>query len=320
MPFSDIIGHDTSVALLRRSLVSQKVAHAYLFSGIEGIGKRRTALAFVETIFCATGDGCGTCSSCRKIAARQHPDLHLIEPDGQFIKIDQIRELQSSLAYRPYEAPQKACIIDGAERLNLAAGNALLKTLEEPPGNALIILVTAQRSMVLPTILSRCQSLVFHSLPQQVIEKQLFHLGYPAESARIAASLADGSLKKALDTVAEDALTGRKEFLERVMALSLHNITTLFSTAEEFAREKDTVADMLGILISFLRDILLFIETGSETVHADLVPVIQLEAARLSTAKVMKLISHVSEAHRALRRNVNARLTLEVLFMRFAER
>ncbi len=320
MPFSDIIGQDTSVALLRRSLASKRVAHAYLFSGIEGCGKRKTALAFIEAAFCPTRDGCGTCSSCRKIAALQHPDLHLIEPDGQFIKIDQIRELQNALAYRPYEAPKKACIIDGAERLNPAAGNALLKTLEEPPGNALIILVASQRSMVLPTILSRCQSLVFHSLPQEVIETQLLHIGYPTESSRIAASLAGGSLKKALDIVAENALTGRKEFLERVLTLSLHNITTLFSTAEEFAREKENVIDMLDILTSFLRDILLFIETGSEAVHADLTPLIQLEAVRLSTKKVMNLIDRVAEAHRALRRNVNARLTLEVLFMRFAER
>lgn len=320
MPFSDILGQNSSIAVLRRSLVSGRIAHAYLFSGMEGCGKKKTALAFVEAVFCGKEEGCGTCSSCRKIAAQQHPDLHLIEPDGQFIKIDQIRELQNVLAYRPYEAPKKACIINGAERLNPAAGNALLKTLEEPPGNALLILITSQNSMVLPTILSRCQSLEFNSIPQDIIEEYLIKDGFPHGPARIAATLAGGSLKRALEMGRDHDLTGRRDFLERVASLSLHDIASLFAAAEEFAREKDTVMDLLELLTSFLRDILHYIASSGEAVHEDLLPLIRQEAARLTLPRVIELIGHVADARQALLRNVNARLTMEVLFMRLAER
>src|SRR5512139_3992809 len=132
MPFSDIIGQETPVAVLRRSLSAGKIAHAYIFDGIEGCGKRKAAMAFVEAVFCNGTEGCGDCPACRKVAALQHPDLHLVGPDGAFIKIDQIRNLQKELSFRPFEAEKKACIIEAAERMNLSSANAFLKTLEEP--------------------------------------------------------------------------------------------------------------------------------------------------------------------------------------------
>ncbi|HEX2768808.1 MAG TPA: hypothetical protein VHN12_05950 [Geobacteraceae bacterium] len=112
MPFAGILGQDNSITVLGRSLETGKIAHAYLFDGIEGCGKKKTALAFIEAVFCGQSAGCGHCPSCRRIACMQHPDLHLVEPDGAYIKIDQIRELQRNLSFRPFEAPKKACIID----------------------------------------------------------------------------------------------------------------------------------------------------------------------------------------------------------------
>ncbi len=319
MPFSRIIGQDGPISILRRALATGRLAHAYLFEGIEGVGKKATALALIEAVFCGREDGCGTCPSCRKMAARQHPDLHLLEPDGAFIKIDQIRDLQKELAYRPFEAPKKACIIDGAERLNQAAGNALLKTLEEPPGNALIILVTAQVSGVLPTILSRCQRLHFQSLPEEAIAAYLTENGIDGEPARIAASLAGGSMKKALEIGKDTALGDRKQFLERLSGLSLLEITPLFSAAEELAADKEKAMELLELLTSFLRDVLLLKGGGDGIVNADLMPLLEREAGRLSQTRVMERIGHVGEARQALLRNVNARLTLEVLFMRLAK-
>src|SRR5689334_15856643 len=187
MPFAGIIGQERNIAVLRRTLASGKIAHAYLFSGIGGCGKKKSALALIEALFCGRDEGCGSCPSCRKIAALSHPDLHLVEPEGAFIKIDQVRALQKDLAYRPFEASRKACIIDGADRLNPAAGNALLKTLEEPPGSALIILLTSAVDNVLPTIRSRCQQLSFHGLPESAIAAALGDAGLDGESARVAA-------------------------------------------------------------------------------------------------------------------------------------
>jgi DNA polymerase-3 subunit delta' len=320
MPFSDIRGQDTSIAVLRRSLAAGKIAHAYLFEGIEGCGKKKTALAFIEAVFCGKEEGCGSCPSCRKMAARQHPDLHLVEPDGAFIKIDQIRELQRDLAYRPFEAPKKACIIDAADRLNPAAGNALLKTLEEPPGNALIILITANVGGVLPTILSRCQQLHFPALPEATIEEFLRNGGTDGETARIAASLAGGSLKNALEKGDDASLAERKAFLERLPTLSLREIAPLFAAAEELAADKEKAREMLELMTTFMRDVLLLQGGSREVVNSDILPLLNREAAHASPARTMDKIMYISEAQKAMLRNVNPRLALEVLFMRLAER
>lgn len=319
MPFSDIVGQSGSITVLRRSLAVGKVAHAYLFDGVEGCGKKKTALAFIEAVFCGKEEGCGNCHSCRKMSALQHPDLHLVEPDGSFIKIDQIRELQRELAYRPFEAPKKACIIDAADRLNPAAGNALLKTLEEPPGNALMILLTANVGSVLPTILSRCQRLHFPALSEATIEEYLCKNGSEPESARIAASLAGGSLKKALETDNETALAERKTFLARTFSFSLREIAPLFTAAEELAADKEKAMEMLELVAAFMRDILLLQRGCQEVVNGDLLPLLQREAVQCSPQLAMERIQQVFEARQAMLRNVNPRLALEVLFMRLAE-
>ncbi len=319
MPFSGIVGQDGSVAVLRRSLAAGKIAHAYLFDGIEGCGKKKSSIAFVEAVFCGRDEGCGQCQSCRKVAAGNHPDLHMVEPEGAFIKIDQIRELQRDLAFRPFEAPKKACIIEAVDRLNPAAGNALLKTLEEPPGNALMVLLTANPGGVLPTVLSRCQRLHFSALPESAIAAHLRETGLAPEAASIAASLSGGSMRKAIDIGAETDLQERRGFLERVTSLSQGDIGPLFGAAEELAGDKEKALELLELLMAFLRDTLLMRNGSPEIVNSDLVPLIEREAAGFSCGKIMERIGHVAEARRAISCNVNPRLALDVLFMRLAE-
>jgi DNA polymerase-3 subunit delta' len=319
MPYTGILGQDNSIALLSRTLATGKSAHAYLFEGIEGCGKRLTALAFIEAVFCGGTEGCGHCPSCRKISSGRHPDLHLVEPDGAYIKIDQIRELQRELSFRPFEATKKACIIDGAERLNPAAGNALLKTLEEPPGNALLVLITANPDGVLPTVLSRCQRLHFSALSESAIETILRDRGRAPEAACIIASLAGGSMGKAIEIGEEAALTERKGFLEKIGALAPGEITPLFAMAEELAGDKENVLELLGLLTAFLRDALLMRCGDSRVVNTDLLPLVEQEAAQFSGNEIMERIGHVSECRAAITGNVNTRLALEVLLMRLAQ-
>ena len=113
MPYTGIVGQERAIAVLRRVSASGKVGQAYLFTGVEGCGRRQTALAFIEALYCGRDEGCGHCASCRKLAAGNHPDLHQVQPDGAFIKIDQVRELQRELSLRPFEASRKACIVEG---------------------------------------------------------------------------------------------------------------------------------------------------------------------------------------------------------------
>lgn len=319
MPFSGILGQDHAVGVLKRTLAAGRSAHAYLFAGIEGCGKRTTALAFLEALFCGGAEGCGTCPSCRKMASRHHPDLHIIEPDGAFIKIDQVRELQHKLALRPYEAPRKGCLIEAADRLHPAAANALLKTLEEPPGNSVLILLAASPAGVLPTIVSRCQQLRFSPLPQETVEQLVAMEGADSEAARVAASLAEGSVSRALDILNGTAMEERARFLEAVCSFSGSDAGRLFAFSETFDKQKEKAAGMLEMLKSFLRDVMLRIGGSTEIVNRDLAPLVEQIAARTTLDGVMGKINLVSSMQLALQRNVNPRLALETLVLRLAD-
>jgi len=319
MSFSRIIGYDRNVSLLRRALATGKLSHAYLFYGIDGSGMKDAALALVEAIFCNGTDGCGECPSCRKVAGLRHPDLHHVQPDGAFIKIDQIRELQKELSYRPFEAPKKACIIEEADKMNTSAANAFLKTLEEPSGDAILILMTTHVDAVLPTILSRCQQLRFPSLPTETIAAQLKEKGADEDSARIAAALAGGSIERAREIVEGDWLQTRKSLLEKITALSPEAIIPLFAAAEETAKDKDSALHLADLLNVFWRDVLLTQSGSSEIVNTDLSPLIRSVSERNTLDRVIEKLERIARTRQALTRNANPRLAIEVLIMGLAD-
>ncbi|RPJ72983.1 MAG: DNA polymerase III subunit delta', partial [Desulfobacteraceae bacterium] len=177
--FDAIIGQPRPIRILTRLLARGILPHALLFTGMEGVGKKTTAAAVIMACNClgsseAEDDGrgrmtpgaggCGTCAACRKIAAGSHPDLRRLAPAGGMIKIEPIRELCAFLNMKPFEARMRAVVITDAQALNPAAGNALLKMLEEPPPQTVMILTTAQAADVLPTIVSRCRQIHFAPL------------------------------------------------------------------------------------------------------------------------------------------------------------
>lgn len=318
MSFSRVVGHERIVAILRRALAADMISHAYLFHGVDGLGMKEIALAMVEAVFCDTGEGCGECPSCRKVAGERHPDLHLVRPDGAFIKIDQVRELQKELSYRPFEARKKACIIEEAERMNPAAANAFLKTLEEPPGDALLILLTTHRDGVLPTILSRCQQLRFPPLPTETLAAHLRESGADEEAAGIAAALACGSLEKARAALAGDRLRSRRILLERVCGLSSGNIIPILAAAEELARDKESAIELVELLQLFWRDVLI-VATGSRGVtNTDLLPLLRRAAELNTPEQTVEKLERIARVRKALARNANPRLAAEVLFMDLA--
>lgn len=319
MPFSRVIGNERLVALLKQALKTGRLSHAYLFHGPELWCLRQAAHALVEALFCGREEGCGTCPSCIKVSTLQHPDLHLLEPDGSFIKIDQIRSLQRELAFRPFEAQKKVCIIEGAEMMNPAAANAFLKTLEEPPGEALLILLTTHREGILPTILSRCQILQFSPLPSAVIIQELEREGAPPDQARTATALASGSLERARDLLAGDLLPVRHALLEQVVDLSKTGVTPLFAAAERNAADKGSAAALVAMLRLFWRDILLVKAGHAEIANIDLAPLVERTSRRYNFEQVMNKLEAINRAGHALTRNANPRLTLEVLFMELGD-
>jgi len=321
MTFSQILGHDRQKDILRRAIGSDRLAHAYLFEGPEGIGKRLMALALVRAIFCQDGSGCGSCSACRKVDHHNHPDLHILEAEGASIKIEQIRGLQKELSFRPLEAPKKVCLIDGAEKMNPAAGNSLLKTLEEPTGSALLILLTSRPEGVLSTIRSRCQRLPFVRLPQEMLQNLLNErLGADATHGHILAALSEGSFKKALGKDRDLFIERRKVLLKSLTALSPKSIIPLFDLAQELAEQKEHLPEVLEIFQAFYRDLLLYLHgrPEQEMVNIDLMDKIRRTAGRETVPTLLRKLDAIASSRRQLDRNVNRQLAMDVLLLQLA--
>ncbi|MBE0500550.1 MAG: DNA polymerase III subunit delta' [Desulfuromonadales bacterium] len=321
MTFDQIIGHDRQKEFLRRTLAHNRLAHAYLFEGPQGVGKRLTALALARTVFCAEATGCGDCIPCRKIDHNNHPDLHILEPDGKQIKIEQIRNLQKTLAFKPVESTRRICLIDQADKMNPAAANSLLKTLEEPSAETLILLISARPEALLTTVLSRCQRLPFARLPQSCIESTLIEQrGYDQKEAHIIAALADGSFQMALDRDPTIYLERRIEILKQVTALSAGSILPLMELAKELSTEKETIPQTLELLQAFYRDLLLYRHNRplESLINIDLQEKIRRIAAREDNGSILNKLDALNECQRNHERNVNPQLNLEVLLLRLA--
>jgi DNA polymerase-3 subunit delta' len=319
MTFSRILGHQHQKNLLQRAVSAGRLSHAYLFEGPEGIGKRLMALALAKMIFCAHGSGCGDCPACQKIDHHNHPDLHLISPDGAYIKIEQIRSIQKELSFRPLEAPRKVCLIDGAEKLNPAAGNALLKTLEEPRDQTLLILLTPSPDAVLPTIRSRCQRLPFSRIPRQQLQDVLAdQLNIDETQAHILSALSEGSFKKALGKDRELYLQYRRELLKTLSGLSPASVIPLLDLAQKLADEKERLPDILEIIQAFYRDLLLT-QHGrpvQQLVNIDLLDTIDRMVRKENVATLLRKLDALIASRRHLDRNVNRQLAMEVLLLR----
>ena len=319
MTFDTITGHKQQKNILLRALSSQHVAHAYLFSGPDGIGKRMIALAFARALLCENGTSCGGCSACIKVDHNNHPDIHLLNADDSSIKIDQIRALQQELSLRPLEGSYKICLIDGAEYFTIGAANALLKTLEEPQPGTLIILLTNRPEKLLPTIRSRCQHLPFSRLPKQqlaAILKQKLDLN--DTEATVLAALSEGSFKKALGPNRELFLEKRGKLIQSLSALSAGSTIPTFSFADELDMEKEILLDILDIFQSFYRDLLLLKHDRplDELVNLDLIETLQRQKKTMTTASLLLKLKALESARFHLQRNVNRRLALEVMLMR----
>jgi len=232
---------------LARQIASGEVAHAWLLLGPAGSGKRPTSVAMAAAIQCPEqpGVGCGKCSTCLRVLRHRHPDVHHIVPEGPLIPVDVIRESVIPEAARsPFEAMMKVFIIEEAERMNPAAQNALLKTLEEPPGDTVFILISDREEELLETISSRCRVVRLEAVPEQRIVELLIRQGVTGESALIAARVSDGDLERALAVATDDA-TGKRRSLWLSIPPRLSSPVEALDAAAEILQEvKAGVADL----------------------------------------------------------------------------
>ncbi len=334
MPFCDLIGQARAIRFLHRALMTGRVAHAYLFTGPAGVGKRAAALAFAQALNCemkqrsadscqltAAQDGCRNCRVCRNIANGRHPDVQVIEPDGATVKIEQIRALEADAVLAPYEAKWKVFILDGAERMTEQAANAILKTLEEPSSGTVFILLTSTVSAMLPTIVSRCQTVTFSPLPNGQIEALLIEKGIEPSRARLIASLSQGSIERALSPEVASLSETRDLLLEGLGRGLQDGPAALVELAEKLVKDREKLQQQLEILSAWFRDLMVAKASGRKDwlVNDDRGEEIASQVEGLPLDVILDGLRAIHAAMDNLTRNANPRLSMEDLLLRLRE-
>jgi DNA polymerase-3 subunit delta' len=327
-----IIGHDWAVDFLRRSIAAGRDAHSYLLAGPPGIGKGLLALRMAQAFNCPDPDApCLACSICRRIERGNYPDVRLtgmaaqaqqLKPDEaarqKDLKIDTVREWQRDIALRPYEGRRRVFILQDADYLSDEAANAMLKTLEEPPPFATLILISS-RDNLLPTITSRCQVIRLRPLSRNQISRALREYSrLPADQARVIAAWSGGQIGWALRTAASPTeIQQRQEQLDELLDLHGQPRSVMFRWAEARSQEyrsgqQAQVLARLELWQSWWRDVMLVAVGCPEHVtHPDRLPELEQEARRYTLEQIYHVIRNLSETAHRLRENVNPQLALE---------
>jgi len=337
--FSQIIEQNKAKEMLRRAVIGGKLAHAYLFRGTTGVGKQSLAHALAAALNChnlpVTGqhsessadlEACGTCPSCRKFAAGSHPDLLVVEPDGQAIKIQQVRELKKALAFPPLEARLRVVLLSEVHNMRREAANSLLKTLEEPPAETIFILTGDEAGGILPTILSRCQIIPFFPLSVEGVAAILAReTAIDPGAAATLAAVAEGSLTRARLWQKKELLPLREEVLTMLVDHRLEQpeaVEAVLAAAERCALLKEDLEDLLDLLATCFHDLALLASSPSDPapgqvrprINQDLSPLLERAQSRWNFQQLGERLEHLRRAKRQLARNCNRGLVCEVLF------
>jgi DNA polymerase-3 subunit delta' len=324
MTFDSIIGQERPIRFLAQMLKKRTIPTALLFTGVDGIGRQKTARALGMALNCSSPVGvsaCGKCSSCRKALSGSHPDIITVGPEGVFIKIDQVRQISRQLRFAPLEGKWRIIIINDAQAMNLEASNAMLKILEEPPKRTLIILTARQTTDLLPTIVSRCQQIAFRPIPYDKVAQLVVEVGgLDRQTATTLAISTKGSLGRALSVNGEKWTGWRNGLLEQIAILSPGSIRPVFALAEALSRDKDGLADALDIIMTWFRDILMYKVSAARIINEDFRAKLQLASKGESVKSLLKKLEAIHSAQSAIARNSNPRLTLEVMLMRLCSR
>ena len=320
----ELLGHEWAVGQLKEQIVRDRLRHAYLFTGPQGIGRRTLALRLAQALNCPQpthpGEPCRTCSTCQQIERMQHPDLAIVQAEtrGGALKVDQIRQLQRSLSLSPYAARYRVAVLLHFEEANLSAANALLKTLEEPPAQVILVVTAETAESLLPTIVSRCEVLRLRPLAlDQVIQWLQKRWGLPPEQAQLLAQLSGGRPGYALRLHQDpDLLHRRQAWLDEFSHLLSASRVERFSYAETLAKDKDSLRQALFDWLSLWRDVLLR-SAGSAAPVANLDRIEEIEglAARVSLETAHGFVAALENTLNMLEGNVNPRLATEVLLL-----
>ena len=325
----NMLGHEWAVDMLHQHAARGDVRHAYLFCGPPGLGRRTLALRLAQALNCtrpiSAGIPCGQCRDCKQIAAMQHPDMNVIEPTDKelnpdpsgIIRVEQIRNLQKTFNLKPYQSKYRVALFLRFEKANDNAANALLKTLEEAPAHAILLLTADNPEQLLPTIVSRCEILRLRPLSVSAIEADLLERGVDEERARLLSHISGGRpgyARKLIDDIT--LLEKREERLDDLQTLLPAPRVAKFSYADKLSKDKDAMRQTLLIWLSYWRDVMLRVaQAETPLINIDRNMEIEFLAGRLDLSTARRVIGDLESTLEKMDRNVNSRLLAEVLLL-----
>ncbi|MGN0171017.1 MAG: DNA polymerase III subunit delta' [Lachnospiraceae bacterium] len=325
--FRNVLGHEQAVNSLQNAIMLGKVSHAYIINGEDGAGKKTLADAFAMTLQCEKGtkDACLECHSCKQAMTRNQPDIIYLKPEKEnLISVSDIRQqINADVSIKPYSSRYKIYIINHAERMNEAAQNAILKTIEEPPEYVIILLLTTNAQMLLPTIRSRCITIEVRPVADEIVKDYLMKtLSVPEDEAAICTAFAQGNVGKAA------RLSGSEDFnhirneavqlLKRIKNIDLYELVQAVKVIGEYKLEVDDYFDILSI---WYRDVLVYKATmdANKLVFQDEIYDIKKQAATSSYEGIERILKAIETAKTRVKANVNLELTLELLLLNIKE-
>lgn len=318
-----VIGHDWAIELLKKSLVSERLGHAYLFVGPPCVGKTTLALYLAQAVNClhpnVAARPCGECASCRRIKTGRHTDVRVLDDLGAAIKIDEIRDIQRESSLAPYEGRRRVYVLCNMERAGHEASNCLLKTLEEPPSRVMLVLTASAGEALLPTIVSRCQVLYLRPIAPGDVQAALRQYWAVEDyQAQLLARLSEGSLGWAVRAALDDTvMSERDKYLIALEGVLNQDRVERMNLASRLSQNAEALPQVLAWWQSWWRDLLLAkSENGGAITNLDREQTVLHEAQNYTCADIVKCLRDIQQTMIQLEQNVNPRLALEVLLLK----
>jgi len=324
--FGQIIGHESIIQHLQNAISSHKVSHAYILHGEEGMGKKLLATSFAKALQCEEGGilSCDRCKSCMQVETSNHPDIMWVTHEKVSIGVDDIRlQVNGDIQVKPYNSPYKIYIIDDSDKLTEQAQNALLKTVEEPPEYAIIILLVSNISVILPTILSRCVQLNLKPVDKQSIKEFLMTQHHvPDYMAEMAATFSGGNVGKAIKYASsEDFEKMKGDVLHILKYIDDMELYEVISGLKTLTANKASIEDYIDLMVLWYRDVIMYKATKDPDLllYREELTFINKQANIRSYEGVEKIISAMEKAKIRLKANVNFDIAIELMLLTIKE-